>query len=101
MSQTRATSAGIVRTAQDLRLERFLELKERARTVERELEQLKAEIIHAGTHTTENFAVIVEQTETVRAPGKEVLLKEFGEAVSRLFVRGIRTDIRIAKLGGA
>lgn len=101
MRQAKATNENMERTAQDLRLEQYLELREQARLIEKQIEQIKAEIIHLGTHSTEHFAVIVEQTETVRAPGKEVLLKEFGEAVSRLFIKGLRTDIRIAKLGGS
>lgn len=85
---------------EDIRLKKFLELKEKAKSIEKELEQLRAEIVHIGSHSTEHFAVIVESSKTVRAPSKEILLKEYGESIKRLFVEGTRIDIKVAKLKG-
>jgi len=57
----------------DMRLKKYLELKEAEKEIKKELEQLKVEIEHSGSHTTKHFVVTVTPQTRTYAPGLEKL----------------------------
>lgn len=65
----------------DFRLAKFLELKEREKQVADELEELKAQLYHMGSFSTDRFLVVVEEKARTQAPALKDLIATYGDSI--------------------
>jgi len=68
----------------DLRLKRYVELQALIKASTKELEALKEEIIHRGTHTTSHYVVTVVDQSRTNPPSLAKLVEVYGEEVREL-----------------
>lgn len=71
-------------TAPDLKLKRYLEVDSAIKKLTRELESIKEELKHQGSHSTSNYIVLVEDRERTVPPSLDALIEEFGAEVRAL-----------------
>ena len=86
-------------TAPDLRLSEFVQLNSEIKALTKRLDQIKAEIKHQGSYSTQNFIAVVQTVETETAPGKAKLIELFGPSVAGHFVKGSRTTVSVQRKG--
>lgn len=67
----------------DLRLKRYLDLKAQAKDLERQLEELRTELLHQGSFSSLHFLCIVKEEVRVIAPSTAELIRLFGEGVKK------------------
>lgn len=104
MKQERIESLRVNKTeesalsANDLRLKRYLELKDLVKSAEKELAQIKVELEHQGSHTTRHFVVIVSEQVRTLAPTLPELRKLW-PAVDQHTRESICKLVKVAKKG--
>lgn len=87
-------------TAPDMELKRYIELTEKIKELSAERDQIKRHIKHQGSYSTSHYVATVETVDIILAPSKDVLLKEFGPSVKRLFKHSTRTTVKVMPKGG-
>jgi hypothetical protein len=88
-------------TAQDLRLAHYLELQAEAKRIEGELELLKNELKHAGTHSTAHFVVTIEDRTRTNPPSLNALVEKFGEGIRALCSTSTYQLVKVTPKAGA
>lgn len=83
----------------DLRLKRFMELTELKKTCEKELSQLKDEIKHEGSFSTNHYIAMVKETTRTSPPSLAILIKKYGHSVTALCKISTFKTVTVSKKG--
>lgn len=83
----------------DTRLRRYMELKEQIGLLEAEASEIRAELVHQGSCSTEHFVCIVTQKSRTNPPSLKSLIETYGEAVKGLCSESTYPEVKVSRKG--